>query len=88
MESAKKEKDEAARLRAKAEEDDQRLRVEFAAALVGQLDEYLREGPAGKEDGPVSTNCTKPSQASSRPAEDRCASVLVADNSWVATTEG
>ena len=49
LESAKKEKDEAARLRAKAEEDDQRLRVEFAAALVGQLDEYLRKGPIGDE---------------------------------------
>jgi hypothetical protein len=49
LESAKKDRDEAARLRAKAEEDDQRLRVEFAAALVGQLDEYFRKGPIGDE---------------------------------------
>jgi hypothetical protein len=45
LESAKKDRDEAARLRAKAEEDDRRLGIEFAAALVGQLDEYFREGP-------------------------------------------
>jgi len=49
LEAAKKEKEEAARLRAKAEEDDRKLRAEFAAALIGQMDEYLREGPKGQE---------------------------------------
>ena len=47
LEIAKKAKDEAARLRAKKEEDDLKLRVGFAAVLVGQLDEYLRQGPTG-----------------------------------------
>ena len=49
LEIAKEQKAEAARLRAKAVEDDRTLRVEFAAALVGQLDVYLREGPVGQE---------------------------------------
>ena len=49
LESAKKDRDEAARLRAKQEEDDRKLGTEFAAALVGQLDEYLRAGPFGDE---------------------------------------
>jgi hypothetical protein len=49
LESAKKDRDEAARLRAKKEEDDRKLGTEFAAALVGQLDEYFRAGPVGKE---------------------------------------
>ena len=49
LETAKKEKDEAARLRAKAEDEDRRLRGEFAAALVGQLHEYLNDFTKGKE---------------------------------------
>ena len=50
LETAKKEKDEASRLRAKAEDEDRRLGVEFAAALVGQLHEYLNHSDRARRE--------------------------------------
>ena len=44
---AKRSKEEAARLRAQADEREAALRLHFAAALAGQMEEYMRLSPTG-----------------------------------------